>query len=71
MDRNLPRPRAPEFAYDQRASFHYPFNPRVADRPAPRITKMSQSSASNRHLVPLHCRDHRESEPNSNSKKNV
>ena len=34
MDRNLPRPRAPEFAYDQRASFHYPLNQRVADRRA-------------------------------------
>lgn len=52
MDRNLPRPGAAEFAYDQRACFQHPLNQRGAHCCTPRITKMTQSPTQNRHLVP-------------------
>ena len=71
MDRNLPRPRPPQFANDQRAGLHHPLDQRVADRRSPRITKMTQSSTPNRHLVPHRYSDHGESEPRRQGKQNM
>jgi len=71
MDRNFPCPCAAEFADDQRAGLHHALNQPGAHRCTPRITKMTQSSAPNRHLVPRKFQNHGESEPGQQGKRNV
>jgi hypothetical protein len=71
MDRNLSRPRPPEFAYHQRPGLHHPLHQRTAYCRTARITKMTESSTPNHHLVPHQYKNHGESDVRHEHKQNV